>query len=307
MEIRGFAELRRLCLHCVQIIGNLADLLLSCSALEDLELIVCSGVANLNIPHRLDKLRHLLVSGTRIQMVDFHVPALTHFEFQGNAIPIALHGCSNLEKASLMFKTAFKRDNKALGHAFTAIPCISADKMLNVYADMEAREPVWAPQVHKLMASPTCMFMFLRHLTCEIRVFTDGPNSHDGILQLAHYLEFAPQLEVLQLHMFYYTLEDSWHGQVTWVGGSCMRSLDHLKSVYMSGFRCYRAQVELLCGILEKGAALEHVTIEPKVIIKCVSEINLDVPEEMVREWAQRTSELFGKAINVVEGSSVLC
>jgi hypothetical protein len=58
------------------------------------------------------------------------------------------------------------------------------------------------------------------------------------------------------------------------IDGSCWRGeavsypvchLDHLKTVYMSGFRCYRAQVELLCGILEMGAALEHVTIEPIV------------------------------------------
>uniref|UniRef100_A0A0A9GMK2 Uncharacterized protein n=1 Tax=Arundo donax TaxID=35708 RepID=A0A0A9GMK2_ARUDO len=78
-------------------------------------------------------------------MVDFHVTGLTHFEYKGNAIPIALHGCSKLEKATLTFRTALKRDNKALGHAFIVIPSISAVKVLNVHADMEARELVWAP------------------------------------------------------------------------------------------------------------------------------------------------------------------
>uniref|UniRef100_A0A0A8YTS6 FBD domain-containing protein n=1 Tax=Arundo donax TaxID=35708 RepID=A0A0A8YTS6_ARUDO len=82
-----------------------------------------------------------------------------------------------------------------------------------------------------------------------------------------------------------------------------MRRLDSLETVYMSGFRCYRAQVDLLCSILEKGAILENVTIEPKVTMKCVSLMNLDKPERVVREWAYRTSERFSKTIDVVEGS----
>ncbi|GJM94054.1 hypothetical protein PR202_ga10666 [Eleusine coracana subsp. coracana] len=166
LGIHGFAELRRLCLHCAQIIGDLADLLLNCIALEDLELITCSGVVDLKIPHRLDKLRHLLISSTRAQ-------------------------------------------------------------------------------VHKLVTGPACMFTFLRHLTCEIRVFTDCPNSHDGILQLARYLEFAPQLEVLELHIILggflnrcFITRFETHGMVRRHGQQapvCAR-LDHLKRVYMSGF-----------------------------------------------------------------------
>ena len=46
-----------------------------------------------------------------------------------------------------------------------------------------------------------------------------------------------------------------WHGE----GVSYhTRHHDHLKTVYMSGFRCYRAQVELLRGILEMAAVLDQ-------------------------------------------------
>lgn len=43
--------------------------------------------------------------------------------------------------------------------------------------------------------------MNLKHLTYEILIFTKDPNSHSGVLQLAQYLAFAPQLETLELHV----------------------------------------------------------------------------------------------------------
>lgn len=55
-------------------------------------------------------------------------------------------------------------------------------------------------QVH-MVTRPTCMFMNLRHLSCEIKIVSDGPNRHSGLLQLASYLELAPQLETIQLHV----------------------------------------------------------------------------------------------------------
>jgi hypothetical protein len=169
-----------------------------------------------------------------IQMVDFHVTGLAHFEYKGGVIPIQLHGCSKLEKATI----TFKQDNKTLGHAFTAIPSISAVKVLNMHADMEVYHPVWVSQSprylillchsiylphitvletwefmfsyllwslmfqgHMVTTRPAHMFANLRHLTCEIKIFTHSPNKHSGLFQLAHYLSFAPQLETLQLHV----------------------------------------------------------------------------------------------------------
>lgn len=76
-----------------------------------------------------------------------------------------------------------------------------------------------------------------------------------------------------------------------------MRGLDHLKTVYMSGFRGFRAQVELLFGIMEKGAAIERVTIEPQVKLECPDEVNESILLGNVRVWAHRLSKRFGKAI----------
>jgi hypothetical protein len=94
------------------------------------------------------------------------------------------------------------------------------------------------------------------------------------------------------------------------IGGRCwcregkvfpMRRLDHLKTVYMSGFRCYRPQIELLHRILENGAVLEHVTIELMVKISADSAMNHGIPEDRVCEWARRASDRFGKDIAVVK------
>ncbi|CAO2189879.1 unnamed protein product [Urochloa humidicola] len=295
-DVCGFTKVRRLHLHHVQIIGDLPGLLLNCSILEDLELIACSGLADLNIPHQLDKLRHLLISNTCVQMVDFHVTALTHFGYQGDVIPIVLHGCSKLDKVTL---TLHERviSNKGLGHAITGIPSILAVKELSICAYMQEYQPIWSSQVHR-MARPTFMFVNLRHLTCEITIFTMDPNRHTGNFQLAHCLDCAPQLETLKLHMQYHVMgSPCWHGEEIFP----MRRLDHLKTVYMSGFRCYRPQVELLHGILENGAALEHVTIKPMVTLYCDSIANIGIPEDKICEWAQRTSEHFGKEITVVK------
>ncbi|TKW09089.1 hypothetical protein SEVIR_6G069533v4 [Setaria viridis] len=145
LVICGFMRLKKLHLHCVHIIGDLPGLLLNCSSLEDLELITCSGVTDLNIPHQLDKLNHLLIrSNICVQMVEFHVPDLSHFEYQGDVIPIVLHGRPTLEEVTLKFhKALFDRDNnRALSHAITGIPSISTAKVLNVHTQMMEDRPV---------------------------------------------------------------------------------------------------------------------------------------------------------------------
>ena len=97
------------------------------------------------------------------------------------------------------------------------------------------------------------------------------------------------------------------------IGGSCfwcgegkvfpMRRLGHLKTVYMSRFRCYQPQIELLHGILENGDVLEHVTIEPMVKLDKSPDdtMNIGIPEDRICDWARLASERFGKDIVVVK------
>jgi hypothetical protein len=96
-----YTILRRLVLKYVQIFGDLPRLLGNCCALEDLAIIECPDVADLNIPHKLDKFQHLLTDRMNIKMVEFHAANHAHFEYKGGDIPIVLHGCSNLEKATV--------------------------------------------------------------------------------------------------------------------------------------------------------------------------------------------------------------
>uniref|UniRef100_A0A0D9W5G8 At1g61320/AtMIF1 LRR domain-containing protein n=1 Tax=Leersia perrieri TaxID=77586 RepID=A0A0D9W5G8_9ORYZ len=303
-DIFGFRKLRRLHLRRVKIIGNLSGLLLNCLSLQILEITMCSGVNILNVPQQLDKLTHLLVCNTSGQMIEFHVPALSHFGYIGTDIPIVLHGCSKLKWTYLSFLKTYREEdnNKVLGHVFHGIPSVSAVKVLTVHADINAKLPVWSSQMQMLTTGPASMFMNLRYLTYEITVSTTDPDSHSGILQLAPHLSFAPQLEALELHkqMSYQVSRGHfWHGEGV---SHHLPRHDHLRIVYMTGFRCYRAQAGLMCSILEMGAALEHVAVEPMTRISYNIElINSDIPVDKICEWAHRASKRFGKAITVVK------
>uniref|UniRef100_M8C5X4 Uncharacterized protein n=1 Tax=Aegilops tauschii TaxID=37682 RepID=M8C5X4_AEGTA len=195
--ICGFTILRNLVLKSVQIFGDFPGLLAKCSALEDLQTIGCSRVTSLSVPHKLDKLQHLLIDSTRdIKTVEFHAVDLAHFEYRGEVISIVLHGCSKLEKATIMFMAT-----KAVTHTFTAVPSILPVKILHMQAVISKY-----PQMFYMISS--------------------GVSSAE-------------------------------------VAG--MRRHDHLKTVFMSGFRCYKAQIELACCILGNACVLEQLTIEPKV------------------------------------------
>lgn len=119
-------------------------------------------MADLNIPQQPDKLRHLLISNVRVQMIRFNVPNLSRFGYKGTAIPIVLHGCSKLQKATLTFHPTWleQDNNKVLGHVFHGIPSVSAVKMLHVHANMHTNLPVWSSQVpdayHFLCLLPSC-------------------------------------------------------------------------------------------------------------------------------------------------------
>ncbi|XP_037468106.1 uncharacterized protein LOC119340309 isoform X3 [Triticum dicoccoides] len=291
--IRGFTILRRLVLESVQIFGDFPGLLAKCSALEDLEIIGCSGVTNLSIPHQLNKLRHLLIntSTTDTEVVEFHAADLAHFEYKGRVIPIALHGCSKLEKATIMFV-----DTKALAHTFTSVPSILPVRILHVQASISKYA-----QLQKLPTRPRGMFMHLRHMTCQLSVYCSEENGDNEVLQLAHCLDAAPRLETLRLHMFYLQSSGVSSGEVA---GMCRH--DHLKTVFMSGFHCYRAQTELACCILGNACVLEQLTIEPKITNTiwggdCYAwNKGLERVLPGICEWARVISEGFGKVITVL-------
>uniref|UniRef100_A0ACD6ADR9 Uncharacterized protein n=1 Tax=Avena sativa TaxID=4498 RepID=A0ACD6ADR9_AVESA len=129
--ICGFAMFKRFVLEDVKIFGDFPGLLASCSTLEDLTIISCPGLANLSVPHKLDKLQHLLIERMVVEMIEFHATNLCHFEYRGKVSPIVLHGCSKLEKATILFHCG-----KGLHHAFTVGPSILPVKILNVQASI---------------------------------------------------------------------------------------------------------------------------------------------------------------------------
>ncbi|VAI81285.1 unnamed protein product [Triticum turgidum subsp. durum] len=294
-----FTILRRLVLKSVQIFGDFPGLLANCSRLEDLEIIRCSGVDDFIVPNRLDKLQNLLIAGTDVQMVVIHAADLAHFEYEGRLIPIVLHGCSKLEKATIAFDTT---NPYALAHAFNIITSISPVKILIVRAIISTYA-----QSLELPLRPQGMFMHLRHMTCQIVVYCRELNEDNGLLQLAHWLDAAPRLETLHLHMHYLSPGAFFSAEVAGAEGPCMCRHDHLKTVFMGGFQCYKSQIELACSILGNAFVLEQLTIEPRLTEAIWGDksyqwnIGLERILPRVCEWAQRTSKRFGKVITVLD------
>ncbi|KAE8774317.1 Endoplasmin-like protein [Hordeum vulgare] len=294
-RIRGFTVLRRLVLEFVEIFGDFPGFLANCSALEDLEMIECSGVTNLSIPQQLHKLQHLLIDGMDVETVESHAADLAHFEYKGKEIPIILHGRSKLEKATIMFE-----GSNGLARVFTAVPIILRVKMLKVEA------LIFREQLGKLTPRPDHIFIHLRHMTCEIAFIFASLS----VLQLARCLDVAPQLETLDLNMFYPDSRVWVHDDLVVEEGPHMRRHEHLKTVYISGFRCYAGQTKLACCILENACVLEHMRIQPRFLTRTLrgeSWLNDGVRGRFLpeaREWAQVTSERFGKVITVLDDPS---
>lgn len=117
------------------------------------------------------------------------------------------------------------------------------------------------------------------------------------------FVDQQPALWLLKQMLFYtYHLMPRHEGPTGEEVSSCLHHLNKLKTVYMSGFRCYRSQVELLYGILRKSSSvLEHITIDPTVKIKPCGLKNSYIPVYKIRDLARQASESFGKTINVVE------
>nr|BAK07016.1 predicted protein [Hordeum vulgare subsp. vulgare] len=299
-RICGFTVLRRLVLEFVEIFGDFPGFLANCSALEDLEMIECSGVTNLSIPQQLHKLQHLLIDRMDVKTVESHAPDLAHLEYKGKEIPIVLHGRSKLEKATIKFE-----GSNGLARVFTAVPIILRVKVLNVQAHISAYE-----QLQKVAPGTRGMFMHLRHMTCGLTVVSSVPNSDIGVLQLARCLNLAPQLETLHLDMMYWHRKVSVPDDLVEEEEPHMRRHDHLRTVYISGFRCYTAQTALACCILGNACVLKHMTLQPWIAIRIcpyADLMNIGVERRFllsVRKWARLTSERFGKVITVLDGSS---
>uniref|UniRef100_A0ACD6ABN5 Uncharacterized protein n=1 Tax=Avena sativa TaxID=4498 RepID=A0ACD6ABN5_AVESA len=300
--ICGFAMFKRFVLEDVKIFGDFPGLLASCSTLEDLTIISCPGLANLSVPHKLDKLQHLLIERMVVEMIEFHATNLCHFEYRGKVSPIVLHGCSKLEKATILFHCG-----KGLHHAFTVGPSILPVKILNVQASIIKYE-----ELQKLTLGPHGMFTHLRHMTCELTVVNasenadNADNADNGVLQLAYCLDIAPNLETLHVDMLHWGFKDNKCDEVVGEEGSLghMRRHDHLKTVYISGFRLYKAHTKLACCILSNASVLEHLKLEPR--FGTIPRLNegLETTILEVCKWARLASERFGKVITVSDAPS---
>uniref|UniRef100_N1QWP5 FBD domain-containing protein n=1 Tax=Aegilops tauschii TaxID=37682 RepID=N1QWP5_AEGTA len=99
-------------------------------------------------------------------------------------------------------------------------------------------------------------------------IFQRQPNADNGVLQLSRCFYIAPRLETLHLDMVYLNLDDGGSDEVVEEEGSHMSHHGHLRTVYMSGFRCYSDQ-DHGAGILERhlSVSTSYVSADLQVLL----------------------------------------
>ncbi|TVU16658.1 hypothetical protein EJB05_40233, partial [Eragrostis curvula] len=116
-------------------------------------------------------------------------------------------------------------------------------------------------EVQGFVKNPS-MLTCLRHLVLKIDI---GGFSEDvaGIHHLAYFLELAPVLEELVLHMYCFQPACPFIEPREGVLPPCPHK--HLKTVLVTGFYGFRGQFELVLHILRNATCLERMTIDPVV------------------------------------------
>ncbi|XBI41292.1 uncharacterized protein LOC125524348 isoform X2 [Triticum urartu] len=171
-----------------------------------------------------------------LRWLSFMLLIFAHFEWEGQEIPIVLHGCSKLEKATIMF-----RGSKGLAPVFTLVPSILPVKLQN------------------LTTRPHGTFMHLRHMTCQLTVFSRQPNADNRILQLARCLDISPRLETLYLDMVYLNLEGGGSDDVRIHGSpTCVTMIISRRSALLrSRLVCFPSRI-MASSVLRRRSADGH-------------------------------------------------
>lgn len=112
------------------------------------------------------------------------------------------------------------------------------------------------------------------------------------------------------MQMIYSYFKASTPDEVAEEEGPHMHRHDHLQTAHISGFRCYKAQAELACCILENARVLEHMEVQPSVAAAICGYADLKNFAVEIRflpgvcKWARLASERFGKALTVLDAPS---
>jgi len=252
----GLRSLTRLHLCHVCITGDELGFLLSHSpALERLELKCCNKIVRLKVPHLLQRLSYLEVTGcTKLKFIDNEAPNVSSFAFGGeNTVHLSLGETSQIKSLSMNRPGSVFYARAELP---SSMPNLEA---LTIYSQEEMAH---APMLRS-------KFIHLRHLSMVLTGALLYP-IYD-YLSLASFLDAAPSLETFDLDLWQRDMENA-SVFADPADLRQMRELQHhnLRSLRITGFSSVKSLVELTCNILESITSLERLTLEStQSVLRC--------------------------------------
>ncbi|KAJ1264529.1 hypothetical protein BS78_08G008300 [Paspalum vaginatum] len=240
-QYKGFPNLRKLHLQ-VSHVGSkdLQRVLSRCCSLEWLHLDYCNihDDDELTVVAPLPWLRYLRVSYGKLTKIEFNAMNLVTFEYSGDFIPILYH-------------------DDVLPH--TLVPLLKGiPSVQNLTLNTRRGIPLLEKD-YWLRDSPLLKFSNLRHL--QLAVFLFDQDVEHILYSSSSFLKATPFIEKLEIHF------RGVYGWLDEVGpsredhGQCECN-NYLKSIWITGFRGLKGQLEFLLHAVENAHALEVLRVE---------------------------------------------
>ncbi|CAO2171654.1 unnamed protein product [Urochloa humidicola] len=257
----GLRSLTRLHLCLVHITGDELGCILSHSlALERLEIRGCDRIVCLKVPHLLQRLNYLEVSGcAKLRVIDNEAPNVSSFSFGGN-IRVQLALGETLQMKSLSMSCCC-----SVFYARAELP--SSMPNLEALTIQSHTERAYAPMLHS-------KFLCLRHLSIALTGAPFSP-AYD-YLSLVSFFDAAPTLETFNLNVRQQYMENVSIFEDP-EDLRQMQELQHhnLRSVSIIGFSSAKSLIELTCHLLRSVMSLECLTLEaPQSCVRCSDRYN---------------------------------
>ncbi|WVZ88139.1 hypothetical protein U9M48_034688 [Paspalum notatum var. saurae] len=256
-QYKGFPNLRKLHLQ-VSHVGSkdLQRVLSHCCNLEWLHLDRCDihNDDELAVAAPLPRLRYLRVSYCRkLTKIEFNAVNLVTFEYGGDLMPIHLVHSMKLQGANI------KCGNDVLQHML--VPLL---KGIPSVQNLTLNARLGLPLLEKhywLRDSLLLKFSNLRHL--QLVMFILDKDVEHILYSSVSFLKATPFIEKLEIHF---------RGVYTWFDqagpsredliGQCKCNNYYLKSIWITGFKALKGQLEFLLHAVENAQALEVLRVE---------------------------------------------
>ncbi|CAL5073500.1 unnamed protein product [Urochloa decumbens] len=244
-------SLKRLHLYSVGITGDeLGCLLSNSSALERLEVLLCSEILCLKLPRLLQRLSYLeVVSCDSLQVIESEAPSLSSCSFSGHRhhlVQLSLGEALQVKKLEMS--------------CFSAV-CYAREQLSTIVPNLKTLTIATSCEMASTPIVPS-KFHHLKHL--NIRIPGGALYPAYDFLSLASFLDASPSLETFVLDILVPECHVE-HGLFSGDPSQLVQAPEHhhdtLKCMKITGFYPEKSLLELACRVLETATSLDCLTL----------------------------------------------